>query len=77
VGVLLDHRRGDLLRGLVQARVDDLHAGVAKRPGDDLRTAVVAVEAGLGNDDADLLLVIAHGGRVSRDAGRALSCRRR
>ena len=34
--------------------VDDLHAGVAQRAGDDLRAAVVPVEAGLGDDDADL-----------------------
>ena len=60
VGVLLDHGRGDLLGRLVQARVDDLHAGVAKRAGDDLRPAVVAVEAGLGDDDADLALALAH-----------------
>jgi hypothetical protein len=28
--------------------------GVAQRAGDDLRPAVVPVEAGLGHDDADL-----------------------
>ena len=54
VGVLLQHGLDDLLRRLVQAGVDDLHAGVAQRAGDDLRAAVVAVEAGLGHDDADL-----------------------
>ena len=54
VGVLLDHRLGDLLGRLVQAGVDDLHAGVAEGAGDDLGAAVVAVEAGLGDDDADL-----------------------
>ena len=43
----------DLLRRLVQAGVDDLHAGVAQRAGDDLGAAVVPVEAGLGDDDAD------------------------
>ena len=43
------HRGGrDHLRRLVQPGVDDLHAGVAERGGDDLRAAVVAVEAGLG-----------------------------
>ena len=49
---------------LVQPGVDDLHAGVAQRAGDDLGAAVVAVEAGLGDDDADLALagcVCAHG----------------
>src|SRR4051794_19881042 len=55
VGVLLDHGLDDLLRRLVQAGVDDLHAGVAQGAGDDLGAAVVAVEAGLGHDDADLL----------------------
>ena len=54
VGVLLDHRLGDLLRRLVQAGVDHLHAGVAQGAGDDLGAAVVPVEAGLGDDDADL-----------------------
>ena len=52
VGVLLDRGLDDLLRRLVQAGVDDLDAGVAQRPGDDLRAAVVAVQAGLGDDDA-------------------------
>ena len=54
VGVLLQDGLDDLLRRLVQAGVDDLHAGVAQRAGDDLGAAVVAVEAGLGDDDADL-----------------------
>ena len=48
--------RDDLLRRLAQARVDHLHAGVAQRPGDDLGAAVVAVEARLGDDDADFLI---------------------
>jgi hypothetical protein len=54
VGVLLDDGLHDLLGRLVQARVDDLHAGVAQRAGDDLGPAVVSVEAWLGHDDADL-----------------------
>ena len=53
VGVLLDRGLDDLLRRLVQAGVDDLHAGVAQGPGHDLGAAVVPVEAGLGDDDAD------------------------
>ena len=53
VGVLLHRGLDDLLRRLVQAGVDDLHAGVAQRPGDDLGPAVVPVQAGLGDDDAD------------------------
>ena len=43
----------DLLRRLVQPGVDDLHAGVAQRAGDDLGAAVVTVQTGLGDDDAD------------------------
>ena len=54
VRVLLQRGLHDLLGRLVQAGVDDLHAGVAQRARDDLRAAVVAVEAGLGDDDADL-----------------------
>ena len=52
-GVLLDHRAQDRLRRLEDARVDDLHPRVAQRAGDDLRAAVVAVEARLGDDDLD------------------------
>ena len=36
VGVLLDRRLDDLLGGLVQPGVDDLHPRVAERAGDDL-----------------------------------------
>ena len=46
-------RLDDLLRRLVKAGVDDLHAGVAQRPGDDLGAAIVTVEARLGDDHAD------------------------
>ena len=52
VGVLLDRRLDDLLGGLVQPGVDDLHARVAQGPGDDLGATVMAVEPGLGHDDA-------------------------
>ena len=38
---------------LVQAGVDDLHAGVPQGAGDDLGAAVVPVQAGLGDDDPD------------------------
>ena len=61
VGVLLDDGLDDLLGRLVQARVDHLHARVAQRAGDDLRAAVVAVEAGLGDDHADLALGVRRG----------------
>ena len=56
VGVLLNHGLDDLLRRLVEPRVDDIHAGVAQRPSNDLGAAVVAVEARLRDDDANLLL---------------------
>ena len=52
VGVLLDGGLDDLLGRLVQAGVDDLHAGVTQGPRHDLGAAVVAVESGLGHDDA-------------------------
>ena len=52
VGVFLQRRRGDLLGRLPQAGVDDFHAGVAQRPRDDLRAAIVPVEPRLGDDDS-------------------------
>src|SRR5262249_4954915 len=54
VGVLLDRGLDDLLGRLVEARVDHLHACVAQRAGDDLRAAVVPVEARLRDHDANL-----------------------
>jgi hypothetical protein len=54
VHVLLDRGGDDLLRGLMQAGVDDLDPGVAQRAGYHLRPPVVPVQAGLGDDDADL-----------------------
>ena len=53
VGVLLDRGLGDLLRRLVQAGVDHLHARVAQGARDDLRAAVVPIQSGLGDDDPD------------------------
>src|SRR5437870_5395160 len=55
IDVLLDRGLDDILRGLPQARVDDLHPRVAQRPGYDLRPAIVTVQSGLGDEDADLL----------------------
>ena len=52
VGILLHDRLGHLLGRLVQPGVDDLEAGVAQRAGDHLGAPVVAVEAGLGDDDS-------------------------
>jgi hypothetical protein len=37
----------------VQARVDHFHPGISQRSGDDFGAAVVAVEAGLGDEDSD------------------------
>jgi hypothetical protein len=54
VRILLDRRLHDLLRRLVQTRVDHLHAGVSQRPRDDLRAPVVAVETGLRDHHSDL-----------------------
>src|SRR5947208_5995700 len=55
VDVLLDRGLDDVLRRLPQPGVDDLHAGVAQRAGDDLGPAVVAVESRFRDQDADLL----------------------
>ena len=52
VHVLLDGSRRDHLRGLVQAGVDDLEPRVAQGAGDDLGAAIVAVEAGLRDQDS-------------------------
>ena len=64
VCVLLDRGLDDLLGRLVKPGVDDLHAGVAQRAGDDLGTAIVPVEARLGDDDSDLP---GHGASIGRD----------
>ena len=53
VDILLDRRSGDLPGRLPEAGVDDLHAGVAERARDDLRAAVVPVEAGLRDENAN------------------------
>ena len=53
VDVLLEGRRDDHLRRLAQAGVDDLEAFVAEAAGEHLGAAVVAVEAGLGDEDLD------------------------
>src|SRR5437588_3629472 len=51
--VLLDGRGGNHLWRLVEARIDHLVAGVAQRARDHLGPPVVAVEAGLGDQDPD------------------------
>ena len=57
VDIFLQGGVDDHLRGLAQAGVDDLHAGIAQGAGDHFGAAVVAVQAGLGDQHADLLLV--------------------
>jgi hypothetical protein len=52
LGVLLDDGGHDLLGRLVQAGVDHLHAGVPQGAGDDLGAAIVTVQPGLGDHDA-------------------------
>jgi hypothetical protein len=53
VGVLLERGLDDLLRRLVQPGIDHLHARVPERSCDDLRPAIVAVEAGLRDHDTE------------------------
>ena len=64
VDVLLEGRGRDHLGRLAEARVDDLEALVAQAAGEDLRAAVVAVEAGLGDQDLDR--AVGHGRIVPR-----------
>ncbi len=49
VGILLQRGLGDLLRRLVQARVDDLEATVTQGARDDLGPTIVTVETRLGD----------------------------
>ncbi len=51
--VFLHGDRGDVLDALPDAGVDDLEAGVAQGAGDDLRAAVMPVQAGLGDQNAN------------------------
>ena len=51
--VLLQRDRHDVLDALADAGVDDLEPGVAQRAGDDLGAAVMAVEAGLGDEHSE------------------------
>ena len=53
VDVFLDGSGDDHRRRLAEAGVDDLHACVAEGTGDDFCAAVVAVETGFGDEDAD------------------------
>ena len=53
VDVFLDGRGSHLLGGLPETGVDDFHPGVAQGTRDDLGAAIVAVEAGLGDEDSE------------------------
>ena len=59
VDVFLERSRGDHLGRLAQAGVDDLEAFVAQAAGEHLRATIVAIEAGLGDEDLDR--AIGHG----------------
>ena len=52
IDVLVDRDARDVVGRLAQTGVDDLGASVAQRQGDDLGADVVAVEAGLGDQNA-------------------------
>jgi hypothetical protein len=56
VDILVQGGLGHHLRGLPQPGVDHLHPGVAQGSRDHLRSAIVAVQARLGDEDAYLLL---------------------
>ena len=77
VDVLLERGRDDHLGRLAQAGVDDLEALVAQAAGEHLGAAVVAVEAGLGDEHLDRS--VGHGAIVARPSGGepALGRRRR
>jgi hypothetical protein len=60
----------------MQAGVDDVHAGITQSAGDDFDATIVAIEADLGEQDADWgahAQVLLGDGRVARAApGRSL-----
>jgi hypothetical protein len=56
VNVFLDGGGSDHLWCLAQAGINDFHSGVTQGAGDYFGAAVVAVEAGLGDEDANLFV---------------------
>src|SRR5579859_4362840 len=56
IGVLLEGGVHDHLAGLMQSGVDHLETGMPEGRHDDFGAAVVAVQAGLGDDDPELPL---------------------
>ena len=59
--IFLQRGGDDLFGCLTQAGVDHFHAGVPQRARDDLGAAVVAIEAGLGDDDSQFAHVMISG----------------
>jgi hypothetical protein len=55
IDILLDGCRGDLRRLLPQTCIDNLDTRIAQGEGENLGAAVVAIQTGLGNQNADPL----------------------
>ncbi len=53
VHVLLECGLGDGIRGLVQPRVDHLHACISEPPSDHLGSPVVTIQTGFGHQDTN------------------------
>ena len=53
IGVLVGNSADDSLRRLPQSGIDDVHAGIAQRPGHHLDAAIMAIEANLRQNDAE------------------------
>lgn len=53
VDVFLNRRTHNHLRGLVESGIDDLHSGITQGAGDDLRSPIMAIEPGLGDENTD------------------------
>jgi predicted NAD-dependent protein-ADP-ribosyltransferase YbiA (DUF1768 family) len=50
VGILLDHRRDDLLWGLMKSGVDDLKSRITQGSGNHLGSTIMTIKTRLGND---------------------------
>ena len=64
--VLVNGSGDDLRGGAVQPRVDHLKTGVPKATGDDLRAAIMAIEAGFGDQDTDAAIHLLTPGSCGR-----------
>jgi hypothetical protein len=73
VDILVDGDARHLLRGEMEAAVHHLHASIAQGPRHDAGTAVVSIEADLGDQDADRsayprwISALAHGASLLAD----------